>query len=632
MIRVLLAAGILGVVWLAQPAPASAHPTLLFTDPAGHSAAAQSPAPIVLVFNEAVVPVSVVVFDDAGGRRAVDEPRSTRDGTFVTATPNPPLPTGTYLVRWRVTGSDGDLVEDEFRFAVGVEISEPGGRGTDRDDTSTRWTTALLRWLMFAGIAAGIGGLVARRFLTPVRSERPDLPAPVSLVMPGLLVGFGAVAGSAGIAVLDASGAVDVLWTGAAGRVLLVEAVTAAAAIAAAVLRRFGVALAALVPFVVAEGLRAHPNVSTPGWGAVTTTVHLAAAAVWVGALIQTVLAMRTWRATPAAARWVLARYMWLAAWTFAVVVGSGLVSLLLTVPVSALVTTRYGTVLLIKVALVCAAAALAVAARRSAPLRRDPTRGRTLMGVEAAALVTVLLASAALVSTPPAAVARRDEPPRPPDGPVVTLGTLAGQVGVDVAASAGQLVVRLATPRRGDYYATEPDQNYRLAGSLGDDTPLGFRGCGQGCFVAGVDWRPGDNVLTVSVTASGWRGGTVALPVPWPTVPGDADLAAAVTTLRAVPTLVVYETVTSDGAATTQTPVRLELTGEFFVGQEPYSSGTAPIARRISGPGQPLRLALGFPAASMNVLLFFDDHGRLAEETLTDTKHIVTRHFTYPE
>ncbi|WP_244461500.1 hypothetical protein [Rhodococcus sp. ZPP] len=219
---------------------------------------------------------------------------------------------------------------------------------------------------------------------------------------------------------------------------------------------------------------------------------------------------------------------------------------------------------------------------------------------------------------------------------PHLPLGTLAGQVGVSVAASDGQLVVRLSTPRRGDYYAPEPGQDFTLTGRIaaagGDDSALALRGCGPGCFVAPATWQGGDNVLTLGVAAAGWRGDTVSLLVPWPTSPGGADLARAVAATRAEGELTVYESVTSDTTTTAPEPQRLDLPADFFLAQEPYADGTAPLAVRLPHQDGTVRLALGYPAAGMTVLLTLDGAGRISEETLTDTKHLVTRRFLYPE
>ncbi|AWK76961.1 hypothetical protein CBI38_36120 (plasmid) [Rhodococcus oxybenzonivorans] len=89
----------------------------------------------------------------------------------------------------------------------------------------------------------------------------------------------------------------------------------------------------------------------------------------------------------------------------------------------------------------------------------------------------------------------------------------------------------------------------------------------------------------------------------------------------------------TSDTSVGTSDPQRLDLSAAFFLAQEPpYAAGTAPVAVRISQGDGPVRLALGHPATSMNVLLTLDDQGRIREETLTDTKHLVTRRFVYSD
>lgn len=94
------------------------------------------------------------------------------------------------------------------------------------------------------------------------------------------------------------------------------------------------------------------------------------------------------------AVRWVLASYVRLALVIYLVVVTTGVISALVLVPLPQLVSTAYGTVLLIKIGLVGAASAVALGAKA--------------MAIEAAVLVVVLGASAVLVSTPPPTGGRR--------------------------------------------------------------------------------------------------------------------------------------------------------------------------------------------------------------------------------
>lgn len=619
--------------------PASAHPTLLFTDPAADTAVPTSPPVISLVFGEAVTigPRALAVLDSDVHPVPTGPASTARDGTVVTARLTSVLPPGTYLVRWQVTGSDGDLVDQEFRFAVGTAIS---GAGTTSGAQPISWGDAVLRWLLFAGLAVALGGVIGERFTISARAEKPDLPPLRSWVLPGALLGLAGVVGLAALLVIDTA-AVTVLWQGRAGQFLLTEALGLAVASGLAALRGGRGRAWAVLPLAVvavAEGLRSHANVAAPGWGAVLTGVHLAAVAVWVGALLQVVRAALAWRGEPPAVRWVLSGYVRLAAWVFVIVIGTGTITALVLVPLSAVLTSTYGQVLLIKLVLVALAAGLALTARRTLghSLGHDDrlNRIRTLTRVESSVLVTVLALSAVLVSTPPAS-SQQPTPP-PPHGLVVPLGTMAGQVGVAVSASQGQVVVRLSTPRRGDYYAPESPPDYTLSGQVNANrsgaAALEFRGCGPGCFVSTVGWRDGDNVLTLRVDAPSWRGDTVSLLIPWPAHPGADELTRAVATLRTAHRITVYETVTSDTTTGPGAPQRLDLDGSFFVSQEPYASGTAPITVRISHDGQPVRLALGYPAAAITVALTLDTDRRISTETLTDPTHLIHRRFTYPD
>lgn len=619
-----LAAGVLAVLMLigAGAGIAQAHPTLLVTDPATETAVASSPEAITLLFNEPVtIGDRAIVLLDQAGREVPTRPAThLREGRAVTTRSAQPLAPGTYTVRWRATGSDGDQVEQEFRFAVGVALSgSAAGAGSP-----PAWGEAALRWLLFAGLAIAAGGLIAQRFTATARAEQPALPPLRPWVPAALLLALAGVAGLILQRVIDA-GQLAAAWEGRAAVALLAEA---AGLVAALKLGRW--ALTPLAVVIAAEGIRSHAGVNLGIWGAVLTAVHLAAVTVWVGALLHTVRAMLTWRRAGAAVRWVLASYVRLALWTYVVMVTTGVASLLVLVPLPQLVSTSYGRVLLIKLGLVVAVSAAALSARL---IFRDAARSarlRGLMAAESGVLLVVLVVSAVLVSTPPPTAAASAGVAPQPVGPVVPLGALAGQIGISVSASDGLVVVRLSTPRRGDYYTTQPDQAYTLAASLGA-TALAPSGCGTGCFYARPRWRDGDNVLTLRAEAPGWEAGTTGVIVSWPPRRGGEELAAAVAATRSMGKLTVFETVTSDTNARRPEPDRLDLDASFFLAQEPYADGTAPIVARTSPQGAPVRLALGYPAASINVALTLDDRGRIADEKLTDPTHLITHRVVYP-
>lgn len=632
------AAGVLGVlvglaiVGVGVAGTAAAHPTLLFTEPAADTAVSDAPQAITLMFNEQISIGSdaIVVLDKGGRTVSMGAPKTARGGQVVTARLAAPLPPGSYTVRWRVTGTDGDLVEEEFRFGLGYALTAaaPGA-----EQPPIGWLSAALRWLLFAGFAVAFGGLIGERFIVSARAENPRLSAPRSAITAALVTALAGTVALAAQASVDAR-RVSVLWRDGSGEVVSIEAAGLALALALVWLRRRTWALLPLLVVVAAEGWRSHAQTAAPGWGALLTGVHLAAAAIWFGALVATTLAVLAWRREPAAVRWVLSSYMRLALWTFVVVIGTGVASALVLLPLSDVFTTDYGRVLLVKVGLVVTATALALTARTVQRREgRIPKLAKVIRG-ESLTLVAVLALSATLVSTSPATGAVQPAPPEP-RGPVLPLGTLAGQIGVAVAASDGQLVVRLANPRRGDYYAAQPDVAYTLSGRVGrptGDEALIFRGCGQGCFVAETDWGPGENVLSLAAGADTAKGSSVSLLVPWPPLAGADELARAVAATRAAGDITVYEAVTSDTTTSPAAPQPLDVPAEFFVSQEPYAAGIAPQVVRLAGGGGATRLALGYPAASINVLVTLDRAGRIVDETLTDPRHLVTRRIVYPE
>ncbi len=648
MWRLLLVAAVSVVAVFGFVGPAQAHPTLLVTSPAADGAEAVAPSGVALVFNEPVTigAQALTVTDAAGHPVGLDQVGTTRGGTTLTGRLTGVLPPGVYTVRWRATGTDGDLVESSFRFAVGSAIIGPAG-GAISGGGGVSWPAAGLRWLLFAAMALVVGGSVGARITTGARRVRPSLPVVRSWIPAGAWLGLLASVGLAGLLVADTSAAA--LTSGTAGRICVAEAAAFATAVAVlSVTRLRGWVWLPVLGVAVAEGWRSHANAAVPVWGGLLTGVHLAAAAVWVGALAHVVVTAVVWRGQRPAVWWAVTGYARWAGWLFTTVVATGTVSALVLVPLPALATTAYGRLLLAKLTLVALAAVAAATARwwlRRRPHSHHPdTRGPDTLSrlvratrVEAAALAGVLAVTALLVSSPPARTAFAPPAPPAPAGVVQPLGTLAGQIGVAVQASQGQLVVRLSAPHAGDLYApTAAAQPFRLSAQLlpagAAAHPLALRGCGQGCFTAPVTWATGDNVLTLRAEAAGWAGGTVSLLIPWPVLPAGDRLAAAASALRTAGPITVYEQVTSDTSRRLPDPTPLQLTGAVFLASQPYATGVAPQAVTLHTGAGRTRLALGYPAAGQWVQLLLDDHDRILEEQLSDEHHLIHRRFVYPD
>ena len=368
-----LAALLLGVTiaLVVSAAPAAAHPTLLFTTPAADSAVPDSPTSLVLVFSERVTigPAALALADATARTYPVGGAGTARGGTVATAAVPHRLQPGGYVVRWRVTGEDGDVVENEFRFTVGAAVSGQAAGGTlvgGSGAGGVSWLSAVLRWVMFAGLAMALGGIVARRFAAVPLLEDPRLPRVRSWAAAGALGGFAAAAVLTVLLVGEA-GSFQVLWGERPGQVLLAEVAGFAAAAGLLAVRRWGWAVGPLLLVAAAEGVRSHAEGAEPRWGALLTAAHLIAAAVWLGALVDTVRTTAAWRSRPPAVRWMIVGYARTALWLFLTVVATGTLTALILLPPPALITltsTTYGRLLMVKVGLVTLAAAFAGGAR----------------------------------------------------------------------------------------------------------------------------------------------------------------------------------------------------------------------------------------------------------------------------
>jgi copper transport protein len=294
---------------------------------------------------------------------------------------------------------DDWLRNSKYLVAAPAPLSTPG-----------LWLTGAERWLLLTGLAVALGGLAGRGLARAYKGEHPPPPPPWALR--GSLLGLLASAALLATALAGPGLAARLAQPRGLGMPANVSAVIAGAELAcfavAAVLLRLrqpGWSVVPLSGVVVAEGLRSHPEAIVPVAGAALTYCHLLPAVLWAGMLLYTLRTATAWRADPVAVRGIVRLYANLAAWLFAVVVITGVFSALLLVPVSSLLTTSYGRILVVKAALVAVTAGLAVAGRVWLRRVRPPGSGPALATkLECAALAAVLAVAGLLtVVTPPA-------------------------------------------------------------------------------------------------------------------------------------------------------------------------------------------------------------------------------------
>lgn len=639
--------GLAVLVLLAVPAaPASAHATLLFTTPAVDGAVPNSPAQIQLVFDQAVIPSQsgLQVTDGKGVKMRVGPP--TAKGQTVTARVLATLPVGEYVVHWQGIAQDGDGMLGEFHFAVGSDSGLTVGATSASQGLRV---TALLRWMVFAGLSLSLGGLIgeliARRHNELRQISTTIRPWLIRGSIIGLVASLGLLVAYLGDgSVLRGLGSLnlDRLLTTVPGQVAVVEVVAfaVAAVLFATRLRLLGGLVLSLV--AVAEGFRAHPQAAVPGVGAILTAVHLLAAAVWVGALLHVLRVGYAARRRGLRAAPVVAGYARLAIWLFLAVVVSGTVSAVLLIHggtwVHTMIGTGYGRSLWVKLAMVAAIAGLAVAARRNLQSGRDRSQPGAAARYEAVGLVVVLGLSGLLTALAPPVRENGPLPfPPPPVGPVESLGGRAGWIGIGTTLSEGQLVVRLTTPDLNRSVLKGSDAHYELVGNVagprgGEPRTLAFRECGSGCFVAPVKWTRGSSTLTLKASSDQWEGGSTAIPISWPGRAAPGRLRDIVRSMRRIPAFTLHEQVTSNTRQGAGLVNRLPMSGKDFLGREPYGSGVAPTVVLLEERASETTLALAYPAEGTYVRLTADRDGRILRETLSAANHLTSRTFAYPE
>jgi copper transport protein len=640
VLRAVVVVVLAGLGLLSASAPALAHPALIETVPGAGYAVTSPPEAVSVTFNEPVTPVGdALTLQLADGTPVPLDVALSPDGTSLRGTPSTPLETGSYEVGYDVVALDGDLIEGTFPFGVATPVeagSSAGGLSQD-DPDQVQPGTAALRALLFLGLSLALGGL-AGALLVRRSTGRTSPVQPLAAV--GAAFGLaGALLLLAQIVSFDITRLPDAVRTSAPAQLLAAEVVLLA--VAAATPRRparGAVAGAALVGVVLLEGFRAHPGEALGSVGVTLTVVHLAAAAVWLGALVHLIRVAVAWRGTSLATWVAIGAYARLAIGLFALVALTGTLSALLLLPsLQGWTGTTYGQVLLVKLVLfggVIVAAATARARHRRAvddgshilDRRQRPWMLSSAAKVEASLLAVLVVVTAGLTSaTPPRLVSQTALLPAP-TGAVVRVAERAEQVSVALVASAGRLEARAHAPG--------PEESNEYALELAHRRPDGSRErldlsrCGNGCWTAEVDWGDGLNAVTGQVEATGWTGGEVMLPVPWPPQPAADLLRTVQSVMGAQRAIRTTEVVTSGfGNAPTTTSVR---TGQEFLEDEPWADGgvTDPVVHDTPAGERVLVFAL--PVLGYHFSFELDDQNRVTSSRVVTRKHLLLRDYSY--
>jgi copper transport protein len=416
---------------------ALAHASLISTEPRDGSMVAQAPKSVQLRFNEPVMP-AVVRLIDAAGRVRDDATVHAVDETITIALPDG-LPPGTQVISYRVISADGHPVGGAMVFSVGMPTATPD-RQTNPDPV-----LAALIWLsrigVYLGLFVGVGGVFFDAWIAANRARRMTTEA-------ALWLGVFSVGVSQGCQGLDLLGLpissmlTVAPWQAAIATSLWLSLQIAAAAMALGlVARRYATlgsarALSALAMIGVGVSLASsgHASTASPQWlTRPAVFLHGVGVAYWVGALLP-LLALARDR-TQTLLR-VLHRFSRAAVPVVGSLVLTGLLLAIIQLEsFHALIDTRYGAILSVKVALVAALLGLAALNRfRFTPaVAANAGDTRPLVrsiGIEFAIVVLILALVAGWRFTPP--------PRALASAPPLTLHIHSGKAMLQVLVSPG--------------------------------------------------------------------------------------------------------------------------------------------------------------------------------------------------
>jgi copper transport protein len=400
---------------LLAPAAALAHAVLVASEPSDGTMFATPPERLTLTFNEPVSPLVVRLLAPVGEQEIVIR----QDGAALAIHPVTTLRNGTHALNWRVVSADGHPVSGTVIFSVG-HASEAGSppRASNAALRSAAWAARVVIYIALF-FAAGGAFFVAWFGESPFYAVERILHA-------ALIAGLVAVPLSVGLHGADLLGVsltqldnpavwrAGILSTHAATAALAFLAIFAAQLSFSASSRRNARVLSAVGLACVGAALAAsgHASAASPQWlMRPAVFIHALGIAFWTGALLPLAGLLL---ARPRDAAATLRRFSRAVPYAVVLLIASGVVLAAVQVEVrSALSSTDYGRLLLVKLALLVILFSLALYNRFSLTGRveaGEAAAARTLIRSIAAevalALLIFAIAAAWRFTPPPRALA----------------------------------------------------------------------------------------------------------------------------------------------------------------------------------------------------------------------------------
>jgi copper transport protein len=433
--RLVVGAALAVVVVLVTAGPAAAHATLESTSPADGEHLDRAPSEVTLTFSEDIgAPPGAVRVFNGQGHRVDDGDVRARDNTARVGLNS--IGDGGYIVTWRVISADSHPVNGAFTFTVGNGTAASAGLVSSllNSGSNKKWDVAgnIARGIGYAGTFLAAGGAV---FLAIVHDGRPDRRRLAEVVLWAAIVGAigvlvqipisAALATGLGLGSVTHEGVLSQVLADGVGAQTVTVLLGLAVATTAVLwkTRTTATRVAAVVGGAAAAigfSFAGHTTVTAPRWLVYTSDiVHVLAASVWFGGLVFLFLFLRRQRAEAGDAvhaGGVVARFSRLAGFAIVAVGIAGSVLAYEEIrALSALTSTTYGKLVLIKLGVVAVIAAVAAYNRyRLVPaLRRAEAHGRnawshltSTVRIEMVGMLVVIGLTGVLVNQVPARTA----------------------------------------------------------------------------------------------------------------------------------------------------------------------------------------------------------------------------------
>jgi copper transport protein len=419
------------LVLLGPAGPASAHAALSASDPGSGTVVPDAPNKVTLTFSESVQLLDGKIQVLAPDNSRADQGDPTVDGNTVTIPLRSGGGRGTYLVSYRVISADSHPVGGSLTYSVGAASTPPSATIDDaKVDPVVRGLIPVGKYLGYVGLVLLVGPTLVLALLWPHRLSRRG-PAKLIWTGTGLILGSTLLAVwlqvpySIGTTLFDVrlGDLRDVLGS-TFGAVMLVRlgVVCAAALLLRPLLRGSGGESKADLALLGVLGVAAlatwpltgHPTASpVAGVSVVIDAIHLASMSVWLGGLVMLVAFL-----LPKANERELGAILpiwsrWAATAVSALIVAGTVQALIEVSSFHGLVSSTYGRLILVKVALAVCVLGVAWYSRRLVRARTAESRPgglRRIVFAELAITAVVLGVTAALVQIAPPRTAEAAE------------------------------------------------------------------------------------------------------------------------------------------------------------------------------------------------------------------------------